>query len=164
MKDATHVPEGVTPSPPLQFFEQQSPGSVQASPRVLQPLPPGSGAHFWFTRSQLPVQQSADAVHGSSSCLHIVPPQVPRGAAGQESVQHSPAEAQAAPSGLQNAVVVQLPLLQTLEQQSVEDAQEVPAVPQVTVGEAHTPEPPDVSHRPEQQSAASVQAAVRAAH
>lgn len=81
MKTGRQVPEpGVTPSPPWQFFEQQSAEVVQASASVLQPLPPGSGAHLFEV--QTPVQQSlaVAVVQGSSSCLHASPEQVPLGA------------------------------------------------------------------------------------
>ncbi len=159
MYEARQVP-GV-PSPPpefdTQFFEQQSPApTVHASPSVLQPLPPGSAAQ-WFA-VHTPEQQSAPVAHPASSCLQAVPPQTPDV---QESVQHSPDDAHELPAALQKvpAAQVLLPIgpVHIAEQQSAPFTQLAPADRQTVVGEAHTPEPLEVSQNPEQQSAAAVQ-------
>jgi hypothetical protein len=160
VKDGTQVPEsGVTPSPPLQFFEQQPSEVVQASPSVLQPLPPGSGAHWLAVHT--PVQHCAPEVQASWSSLQTVSAQAP---STQESEQHSPDEVQPAAPTLQKVALVQVLLLHTFEQQSSRTEHWAPAVPHEVAGEAHTPRPLDVSHRPEQQSCAVAQPAVSAAH
>jgi hypothetical protein len=138
--------------PPLQLFEQQSPASPHASPSVLQPLPPGSAAHVPPVHT--PVQHSESAVHCAAFFLHAVPPHVPPS---QSSVQHSPDEVQDAPADLQNELGAHSPPSQTAEQQSFATAQLAPVPPQVTDGDAQTLGLPDVSHRPEQQSASAAQ-------
>lgn len=153
MNDGAHDPD-------LQSFEQQSPASVQESPRVLQPLPPGSAAQL--PEVQSPVQHPLPVVQVVSSCLHAVSPHVPPA---QESEQHSPEETQAAPPALQKVLVVQLPLLHTAEQQSAEAVQWAPAAPQVEDGEAQAMAVPTPvgAQRPEQQSELAAQEAVRPA-
>ncbi len=140
-----------TQDPPLQFLEQQSVARAQESPRVLQALPPGSGAHLFAV--QTPVQHSAPEPQVASSCLQAVPPQMPPA---HEREQHSPDEMQVAPPPLQKRLVAQLPALHTFEQQSPWVVQCAPAAPQVEVGEAQAP----ASQKPEQQSAFTAQVAV----
>lgn len=121
--------------PPWQLVEQQSPASAQASPRVLQALEPGSG---WQALAlQRPVQHSVPAPQEAEVALHTVPAQSPPT---QESEQHSPALAQAAPGDAQKAVEVQVwvVVLQAVEQQPALplSVQSVPADWQVETGTA----------------------------
>lgn len=97
-----HVPEFAAPVPPSQLPEQQSPFRAQPLPRVLQPLPPGSAAHE--PEVQIPVQHCEPAVQPWPCGLQRVPPHVPL----QARLQHSPAEAQVAPDGLQNEAGMQV--------------------------------------------------------
>jgi hypothetical protein len=114
-----------------------------------------------------PVQHSdaVAAVQGSSSCLQAVAPQT---LPVQSSVQHSPAEVQLAPCGLQNSGFRQTgdaPLQMPEQQPLASGSHDAPSAWQTTVGEAQTPGvPADVSQRPEQQSSGAVQEAVSAAH
>ena len=122
--------------PPWQLVEQQSPASVQASPSVLQALAPGSG--WQVPAVQRPVQQSVGAAQGVVVVVHVVLAQRPLT---QESEQHSPGSAQAAPGVLQKAVEVQVCVveLQAVEQQPAfpVSVQSVPAAWQVETGAAH---------------------------
>jgi hypothetical protein len=103
--------------PPWQLVEQQSPGSAQASPSVLQAAPATAAQE---PPEQRPEQQSAGALQDEAAVvpvgLHTVPAQRPLT---QESEQHSPGSAQAAPGVLQKAVEVQVWVvgLQAVEQQ-----------------------------------------------
>ncbi len=123
--------------PPWQLVEQQSPASAQVSPSVLQALEPGSG--WQVPVVQIPVQQSAPAVQDVLVVWHTVLPQRPPT---QESEQHSPGSAQAAPGVLQKAVEVQVLVvaLQAVEQQPAlpVSVQSVPAAWQVETGAAHS--------------------------
>jgi hypothetical protein len=117
---------------PWQLVEQQSPASAQVSPSVLQALAPGSG---WQVVEQRPVQQSVPAPQVVPVVLQGVLAQRPPA---QESEQHSPGSAQAAPGVLQNAVVVQVCVveLQAVEQQPALPVrvQSVPVAWQVETG------------------------------
>lgn len=118
-----------------QFFEQQSPApTVQASKSDLQPLPPGSAAQTLPV--QRPVQHSVPAPQEVPVCLQVPPSHTP---AVHLSEQHSPAEPQLPPAGLQNAAVVQVAApagpLHIAEQQSVPMVQESPAPAHDTVGD-----------------------------
>jgi hypothetical protein len=97
--------------------------------------------------------------------LQAAAPQVPPA---QSSVQHSPDDAQSAPCGLQKEAATQTgdAPLQMPEQHALLDGSQVaPAPRQTEAGDAQAPGvPAEVSHRPEQQSSAAVQAAVSAAH
>jgi hypothetical protein len=161
----------VPAAPPVfetQFFEQQSPTpTVQESPSVLQPLPPGRAAHALVvvpatTGSHSPVQHSGAVEQDAPCCLQEPAWQVfvPGSHASE---QHSPDEPQGLPTALQNAAVAQVAEpagpLHISEQQSEAALQAAPLPPQVPAGDAQTPLPLDVSQRPEQQSFAAAQLA-----
>jgi hypothetical protein len=124
--------------PPWQLVEQQSPGSAQASPSVLQEAPAIAAQK---PPAQRPEQQSVGAPQDEAAVvpvgLHTVPAQRPLT---QESEQHSPGSAQAAPGVLQKAVEVQVwvVVLQAVEQQPALPVavQSVPASWQVETGAA----------------------------
>ncbi len=123
--------------PPWQLVEQQSPGAAQASPSVLQALEPGSG--WQAPVVQRPVQHSVPAPQAVVVGLQAVLAQRPLT---QESEQHSPGSAQAAPGVLQKAVDVQVLVvaLQAVEQQPALPVtlQSVPAAWQVEIGAAQS--------------------------
>jgi hypothetical protein len=141
--------------PPWQLVEQQSAASAQASPSVLQALPPGSG--WQAPPLQRPVQHSAPEAQVAVVALQEVAPQRPPA---QESEQHSPGLAQAAPGALQKAVEVQVWVvaLQAVEQQPAfpVSVQSAPAAWQVETGTAQRPV--DGLQYPSQQSALAPQA------
>ena len=121
--------------PPWQLVEQQSAAAAQESPSVLQALDPGSG--WQATVVQMPVQHSVPAPQAVVVGLQAVLAQRPLT---QESEQHSPGSAQAAPGVLQKAVDVHVlvVVLQAVEQQPALPVrvQSVPLAWQVETGAA----------------------------
>ena len=120
------------------MVEQQSPGSAHVSPSVLQAAPAIAAQK---PPEQTPEQQSVGALQDEAVVvpvgLHTVPAQRPLT---QESEQHSPGSAQAAPGVLQKAVEVQVwvVVLQAVEQQPALPVrvQSVPEAWQVETGAA----------------------------
>ncbi len=120
--------------PPWQLVEQQSDPSVQESPSVRHALVPVGEGSAWQVVAQLPVQHSPAAAHAVPVPLQVVFAQRPLA---QESEQHSLESAHAAPGVLQNAVVVQAPLLQAPEQHPAFESQALPVPRQLETGGSH---------------------------
>jgi hypothetical protein len=130
------------------LFEQQSPAVRHASPRVLQPSPPGSGAQALPV--QIPVQHWAPEVQASPWRRQAVPPHAPPV---HESMQHSPEDAQGVPGGLQNDAATHVPVLSHSPEQHwlSSGSQAAPLARHTVEGEAQRPAAR--SQNPEQQSA-----------
>ena len=120
--------------PPWQLVEQQSEPSAHASPSVLQALVPVGAGNAWQVVEQLPVQHSLPAEQEVPVALQEVLAHRPFT---HDSKQHWLESAHAAPGVLQNAVVVQEPLLQAPEQHAAFEAQDAPESEQVETGVAH---------------------------
>jgi hypothetical protein len=112
--------------PPWQLVEQQSPGSVQASPSVLHALAPGSGWQVVLgVPEQRPVQHSVAAPQAAPVDLHSVSEQTPTVQVPEQQSLGLTQEAPGTPQKMSD-VQVWVVWLHAVEQQSPLIAQVVP--------------------------------------